>query len=51
MTRDANADIQKHITKIAITSILIIFEKKLNDKEKQNLINKSVNELESVLKN
>ena len=51
MTRDANADIQKHITKIAITSILIIFEKKLNDKAKQNLINKSVNELESVLKN
>ena len=51
MTRDANTDIQKHITQIAISATINILEKKLNDKEKQNLINQSVNELGSVLKN
>ncbi len=51
MTRDANTEIQKHITQIAISATVNILEKKLNDKEKQNLINQSVNELESVLKN
>ena len=51
MTRDANTEIQKHITQIAISATLNILEKKLNDKEKQNLINQSVNELGSVLKN
>ncbi len=51
MTRDANTEIQKHITQIAISSTINILEKKLNDKEKQNLINQSVNELESALKN
>ena len=51
MTRDANAEIQKHITQIAISATVNILEKKLNDKEKQNLINQSVNELGSALKN
>ena len=51
MTRDANTEIQKHITQIAISATVNILEKKLNDKEKQNLINQSVNELESALKN
>ena len=51
MTRDANTEIQKHITQIAISATVNILEKKLNDKEKQNLVNKSVNELESALKN
>ena len=51
MTRDANTEIQKHITQIAISATVNILEKKLNDKEKQNLINQSVNELGSVLKN
>ena len=51
MTRDANTEIQKHITQIAISATVNILEKKLNDKEKQNLVNKSVNELESTLKN
>ena len=49
MTRDANTEIQKHITQIAISAAVNILEKKLNDKEKQNLINQSVNELGSVL--
>ena len=51
MTRDANTEIQKHITQIAISATVSILEKKLDDKEKQNLINQSVNELESALKN
>ena len=51
MTRDANTEIQKHITQIAISATVNILEKKLNDKEKQNLINQSVNELGSVLNN
>ena len=51
LTRDANTEIQKHITQIAISATVNILEKKLNDKEKQNLINQSVNELESALKN
>ena len=51
MTRDANTEIQIHITQIAISATVNILEKKLNDKEKQNLINQSVNELGSALKN
>ena len=51
MTRDANTEIQKHITQIAISATVNILEKKLNDKEKQNLINQSVIELGSALKN
>ena len=51
MTRDANTEIQKHITQIAISATVNILEKKLNDKEKQNLINQSVNALGSALKN
>ena len=51
MTRDANTEIQKYITQITISATVNILEKKLNDKEKQNLINQSVNELGSALKN
>ena len=51
MVRDANTEIQKHITQIAISATVDILEKKLNNQEKQNLINQSINELESVLKN
>ena len=51
MTRDANTEIQKHIAQIAISAAVNILENKLNDKEKKNLINQSVNELESVLNN
>ena len=51
ITRDANTEIQKHITQIAISATVNILEKKLNDKENQNLINQSVNELGSALKN
>ena len=51
IVRDANAEIQGHITQTAIAATVDILEKKLNDKEKQNLISQSISELKSVLKN
>ena len=51
IVRDANLKVQQHITKIAINSALTILEKKLNQEEKQNLIDESIKELELVLKN
>ena len=51
MTRDANIEVQQYITQTAITATIDILEKKLNEKEKQNLINKSIAELNLVLKN
>ena len=42
MTRDANSEIQKHIIQTAIIATINILEKKLDDKEKQNLINQSI---------
>jgi|TARA_B110000438_G_C15795832_1_gene642804 F-type H+-transporting ATPase subunit b len=51
MVRDTNLLIQKHISETAINATVTILEKKLNGDEKQNLINESIKELESVLKN
>ena len=51
MVRDTNLLIQKHISETAINATVTILEKKLNSDEKQNLINESIKELESVLKN
>ena len=43
--------IQENISKTAIEAILSVLEKKLNTEEKQNLINLSIKDLGSVLKN
>ena len=51
IVRETNTEIQKYITQIAISTTISILEKKLDDNEKQNLINQSVTELNSVLKN
>jgi len=51
IVRDTNLLIQKHISETAINATVTILEKKLNSDEKQNLINESIKELESVLKN
>ena len=51
MTRDANNSIQKIISQTAIEAALKLIEDKLNDSEKQNLINQSIKDLGSVLKN
>ena len=51
MTRDANISIQQHITEISIEAAVKLLEKKLNQDEKQNLINQSIKDLGLVLKN
>ena len=51
LTRDANHEIQQHISSTAIEATINLLEKKLDTKEKQNLINASINEINFVLKN
>ena len=51
MTRDANLFIKQHITQISVEAAVTLLEKKLNQNEKQNLINQSIKELGSVIKN
>ena len=51
IARDANMDVQQYISKTSIMATINILKKKLNDKEKQNFINQSISELNSVLKN
>jgi len=51
LTRDANNVIQSHITSTAIADSISIIQKKLNDQEQQKLIDKSIKELGSALKN
>ena len=51
MVRDANLMVKQHITQTAIDAAIIVLEKKLNAEEKQNLINQSIKDLESVFKN
>ena len=48
MNRDANTEIQEFITLTAIAATIDILKKKLNDQEKQKLINQSINELSSI---
>jgi len=50
MARDANMQVQQYIVKNAITTTIEILEKKLNQSEKQKLVNQSIVELSSVLK-
>ena len=51
LTRDANNSIQSHITSTAIAATISILQQKLNPAEQQKLINKSIEELGSTLKN
>lgn len=51
MFRDANLMIQKHITQTSIESAILLLEKKMNEDEKQNLINQSIKDLKIVFKN
>ena len=51
LTRDANHEIQQHITSTAIEATVNLLQKKLDLNEKKKLINVSINELNSVLKN
>ena len=51
MARDANTKIQNYIVKTAMATTIQILKEKLNDNEKQNLINRSISEFSSVIKN
>ena len=51
MVRDINLLVQQQITQTAINATLAILENKMNSEEKQNLINQSIQDLESVFKN
>ena len=51
LTRDANNLIQTHITSSAIDASISILEQKLNNEEQQKLIDTSIQELGSALKN
>ena len=51
LTRDANNLIQSHISSTAIAATISILQQKLNNQEQQKLINKSIEELGSALKN
>ena len=50
MVRDANLMVKQHITQTTINATIALLEKKLNEEEKQNLINQSIKDLDSVLK-
>ena len=51
LTRDANNFIQTHISSTAIAATISILQQKLNNQEQQKLIDKSIEELGSALKN
>jgi len=51
LTRDANSAIQSYITSSAIEATIDLLHQKLNDQEKQKLIDSSITELGSVIKN
>ena len=50
LTRDANNVIQSHISSTAIAATISIIQQKLNNQERQKLIDKSIQELGSALK-
>ena len=51
LTRDANNLIQSHISSTAIAATISLLQQKLNNQEQQKLIDKSIVELGSALKN
>ena len=51
LTRDANNLIQSQISSTAIAATISILQQKLNNQEQQKLIDKSIEELGSALKN
>ena len=51
LTRDVNLEIQQYITKTAIDATMLVVKKRLDINEKQNLIDQSIKDLETILKN
>ena len=51
LLRDINLSIKQNISETAIEATMKILEKKLDEKEKLNLINRSVEDISKILKN
>ena len=51
MTRDANIMVQQYISQSAIAATINFLKNNLDIKEKQNLIDQSMNDLKSIFKN
>lgn len=51
MVREVNLVVQNQITQTAINATIAVLGEKLNNEEKQNLINQSIKDLEVALKN
>ena len=51
MARDANIMVQQYISQSAIAATINILKNNLDIKEKQNLIDQSMNDLKSIFKN
>ena len=51
LTRDVNLEIQQYITKTAIDATMLVVKKRLDTNEKQNLIDQSIKDLGTILKN
>ena len=51
LSRDANNLVQSHISSTAIAATISILQQKLNNQEQQKLIDQSIEELGSALKN
>lgn len=51
IVRDANIEIKKYISENAIQATISVLKRNINQEQKQNLINQSIKELNTVLKN
>tara|TARA_Y100000590_G_C15522960_1_gene940111 strand:+ start:475 stop:960 length:486 start_codon:yes stop_codon:yes gene_type:complete len=51
LTRDVNLEIQQYITKTAIDATMLVVKKRLDTNEKQSLIDQSIKDLGTILKN
>jgi len=51
LTRDVNNEIQVHITSVAIEAMTNVIKQNLNEREKQKILDSSIDDLGTVLKN
>ena len=51
VSREAKNEVHQYILQTSLAVVADILEKKLDEKNKQNLIDKSINDIETVLKN
>ena len=51
VSREAKNEVRQYILQTSLAVVTDILEKKLDEKNKQNLIDNSINDIERVLKN